>query len=49
MRLNLNKRAFGVKVGKFHGFMLTERGIEANPIKCQAIIGMKSLTNIKEV
>jgi len=36
MRLNLEKCVFGVKGGKFLGFMLTERGIEDNPHKCQA-------------
>ena len=40
---------FGVKAGKFLGFLLTEIGIEANPEKCVAIIGMRSPTNIKEV
>ncbi|RDX96111.1 Retrovirus-related Pol polyprotein from transposon 17.6, partial [Mucuna pruriens] len=29
--------------------MLTERGIEANPDKCQAIINMRSPQNVKEV
>ena len=29
--------------------MLTERGIEANPTTCWAIINMKSPTNVKEV
>ena len=29
--------------------MLTERGIEANPAKCEAIINMKSPANVKEV
>jgi len=36
MRLNLEKCTFGVQAGKFLGFYLTERGIEANPDKCQA-------------
>jgi len=36
MRLNPEKCTFGVLVGKFLGFYLTERGIEANPDKCQA-------------
>ena len=36
MRLNLEKCTFGVQAGKFLGFYLTERGIEANPGKCQA-------------
>ena len=34
---------------KFLGFMLTERGIEANPDKCAAIITMRSPTSVKEV
>ena len=34
---------------KFLGFMLTERGIEANPDKCATIIAMRSPTSIKEV
>jgi len=29
--------------------MLTQRGIEANPEKCKAIIEMRSTTTIKEV
>jgi len=36
MRLNLEKCTFGVPAGKFLGFYFTERGIEANPNKCQA-------------
>jgi hypothetical protein len=35
MRLNLEKCTFGVQAGKFLGFYLTERGIEANPDKCR--------------
>ncbi|RDX90703.1 hypothetical protein CR513_27406, partial [Mucuna pruriens] len=34
LKLNPEKCFFGVQVGKFLGFMLTERGIEANPDKC---------------
>ncbi|RDX66811.1 Retrovirus-related Pol polyprotein from transposon 17.6, partial [Mucuna pruriens] len=49
LRLNLEKCSFGVKAGKFLGFMLTEWGIEANPDKCQAIIDMKSPQNLKGV
>jgi len=33
MCLNPEKCAFGVEGGKFLGFMLTHRGIEANPDK----------------
>jgi hypothetical protein len=49
MRLNPSKCSFGVQSGKFLGFMLTNRGIEANPDKCQAIIDMRSPTSVKEV
>jgi len=38
IRLNPEKCVFGVKGGKFLGFMLTNRGIEANPDKCEAIL-----------
>jgi ferredoxin len=34
MRLNPTKCTFCVQVGKFLGFLLTRRGIEANPDKC---------------
>ncbi|GAU28915.1 hypothetical protein TSUD_59270, partial [Trifolium subterraneum] len=36
MRFNPEKCTFRVKAGKFLGFYLTERGIEANPDKCRA-------------
>jgi len=49
LRLNPDKCVFGVDRGKFLGFMLTQRGIEANPEKCKAIIEMRSPTTIKEV
>ena len=38
MRLNPEKCTFGVRAGKFLGFYLTERGIEANPDKCRAFV-----------
>lgn len=49
MHLNLTKCSFGVQAGKLLGFMLTKRGIEANLDKCQAIIDMRSSSNVKEV
>ena len=49
MRLNPTKCAFGVQSGKFLGYMITQRGIEANPEKIQAILDMESPTSIKEV
>ena len=49
LKLNPDKCVFGEEAGKFLGFLLTERGIEVNPDKCAAIIGMRSLANVKEV
>ena len=37
LKLNPEKCVFGVEAGKFLGFMLTERGIEANPDKWQRV------------
>ena len=49
MRLNPSKCAFRVSSGKFLGFMVSHRGIEANPDKIQAILNMEPPRNIKEV
>ncbi|XP_011100179.1 uncharacterized protein LOC105178414 [Sesamum indicum] len=49
MKLNPNKCMFGVAGGKFLGYMVSERGIEANPEKIEAILNLKSPTSIKEV
>ncbi|RDX68187.1 Retrovirus-related Pol polyprotein from transposon 17.6, partial [Mucuna pruriens] len=49
LKMNPENCSFGVQVGKFLGFMLTERGIEANPEKCQAIINMRNPKTVKEV
>ena len=48
MKLNLSKCAFGAS-GKFLGFMVSRRGIEANLNKIQAILNMEPLKNIKDV
>nr|KYP54649.1 Retrovirus-related Pol polyprotein from transposon 297 family [Cajanus cajan] len=48
MRLNPEKCVFGVRGGRFLGFMITSRGIEANPEKCEAIIHMQSPQSVKE-
>ena len=42
MKLNPSKCAFGVASGKFLGFMVSQRGIEVNPEKVQAILDMAS-------
>ena len=49
MRLNPSKCVFGVASGKFLGFMVSQRGIEANPEKVRAIIDMTSPRTVKEV
>ncbi|XP_072058156.1 uncharacterized protein [Arachis hypogaea] len=49
MRLNPEKCAFAVQGGKFLGFLLTRRGIEANPDKCRAVLDMASPKTVKEV
>ena len=38
MKLNPLKCAFGVNVGRFLGFMVTQRGIEANPAQLKAML-----------
>ena len=49
IKLNPSKCAFGVSLGKFLRFMISHRGIKANPDKIQAILNMKPPRNIKEV
>ena len=49
MRLNPSKCVFGVALGKFLGFMVSQKGIEANPEKVRAIIDITSPRTVKEV
>ena len=49
MKLNPSKCVFGVALGKFLGFMVSQRSVEANPDKVQAIMEMAPPKNIKEV
>ena len=49
MKLNPAKCAFGVSVGKFLGFIVNHRGIEANLDKIKAVLDMPSPSGIKEV
>ena len=49
MKLNPSKCAFGVASKKFLGFMVSQRGIEANPEKVRAILDMTSPKTFKEV
>ena len=49
MKLKPSKCAFGVSLGKFLGFMVSQREIEANPEKVQAILDMALPKTVKEV
>jgi len=49
LRLHPEKCFFGVGRGKFLGFMITQRGIEANLDKCETILGVRSPMCLKEV
>ena len=49
MKLNPAKYAFRVSSGTFLGFMVSQRGIEANPRKVRAILEMSSPKMVKEV
>jgi len=49
LKLNPEKSVFGVEAGKFLGFLLTERGKEANSEKCARFLAMRSPTSVKEV
>ena len=49
MKLNPAKCAFGVSAVKFLGFIVNNRGIEANPDKIKAVLDIPSPSNIKEV
>jgi hypothetical protein len=48
-KLNPNKCVFGVPSGKLLGFIISHRGIEANPEKISSITSMKAPTCIKDV
>ena len=49
MKLNPSKCAFGVSTGKFLGFIINSRGIEANPDKIKAVVDMQPPSNTKEI
>ncbi|KAJ9544403.1 LOW QUALITY PROTEIN: hypothetical protein OSB04_024110 [Centaurea solstitialis] len=49
MKLNPTKCSFGVRAGKFFGYMVTRRGIEASPEQIKAILEIQSPRNVKEV
>ncbi|KAL0437896.1 UNVERIFIED_CONTAM: hypothetical protein Slati_2272600 [Sesamum latifolium] len=49
LKLNPAKCAFGIRGGCFLGFIVKQRGIEANPLKIKAILDLKAPTNVNEV
>ena len=49
MKLNPAKCVFRVSLQKFLGFMVSQRGIEANPKKVKAILDMASPRIVKEL
>ena len=49
LRLNPKKCTFGVTSRKLLGYMVSERGIEANPDKIKAILDMPASRTKKEI
>jgi hypothetical protein len=49
IKLNPDKCVFGVSTGKLLGFLVSHRGIEANPEKIKAIEAMRPLDRIKDI
>ena len=49
MKLNPEKCSFGVKSGKFLGYLVSKRGIEANPAQIKAIMEIPSPQSVKDV
>jgi len=49
IKLSPRKCTFGVRSAKFLGYMINQRGIEANPDKVKVVLNMKSPIRAKEV
>ncbi|XP_021851068.2 uncharacterized protein [Spinacia oleracea] len=49
MKLNPKKCVFGVRSGKFLGFLVSERGIDANPEKVEAMISLPQPKSVKDI
>lgn len=49
LKLNPKKCTFGVPSGKFLGYLVSQRGMEANPDKVKAVLDMKTPTSVREV
>jgi hypothetical protein len=48
-KLNPTKCVFGLHSGKLLGFIISNRGIKANPVKISAITDMEAPATIKDV
>ena len=49
MKLNPEKCVFGVPAGQLLGYLVSARGIEANPEKIAAIDNMRQPRNVKDI
>jgi hypothetical protein len=49
MKLNLAKCAFRVSLGKFLGFMVSQRGIKANPEEVSVVLDMQAPWTTKQL
>src|SRR3990170_3051786 len=49
IKLNPEKCAFGVPAGQLLGFLVSEHGIECNPVKIKAIERMERPTRLRDV
>lgn len=49
VKLNPKKCVFGVRSGKFLGFLVSERGIDANPDKVKAALDLPEPRSVKDV
>lgn len=49
IELNSEKCVFGVRTSKLLGFLMSERGIDANPEKIDAILQMQPPKSVREV
>ncbi|PKU60563.1 putative mitochondrial protein [Dendrobium catenatum] len=49
LKMNPLKCAFGVTSGKFLGFVVRHQGIEINPAKIEAILGMPSPNSLTQL
>ncbi|KAL5734962.1 hypothetical protein ACOSP7_032823 [Xanthoceras sorbifolium] len=49
MKLNPTKCSFGVSSGKFLGYLVTKRGVEANPDQLRSVMDLRSPKSIKDI